>query len=78
MDDVERGRAAGAETSDIEAVAAPDREQRMTAGRKRDAVMRVLRALEPLASPFETAVGHGEAAPLHAFHSFPPDRFGRG
>ena len=47
MDDVERGRAAGAETSDIGAVAAPGRERRMTAGRKRDAVLRVLRG-EPL------------------------------
>ena len=43
MDDVERGGAAGAETSDIGAVAAPDRERRMTAGRKRDAVLRLLR-----------------------------------
>jgi hypothetical protein len=43
----ERGGAAGAETSDIGAVAAPGRERRMTAGRKRDAVLRVLRG-EPL------------------------------
>jgi hypothetical protein len=43
MDDVERVGAAGAETSDIAAVAAPGRERRMTAGRKRDAVLRVLR-----------------------------------
>ena len=47
MGDVERGGAAGAETSDIGAVAAPGRERRMTAGRKRDAVLRVLRG-EPL------------------------------
>jgi transposase len=47
MDDVERGGAAGAETSDIGAVAAPGRERRMTAGRKRDAVLRLLRG-EPL------------------------------
>jgi hypothetical protein len=47
MDDVDRGGAAGAETSDIAAVAAPGRERRMTAGRKRDAVLRVLRG-EPL------------------------------
>ena len=47
MDDVERGGAAGAETSDIGAVAAPGRERRMTASRKRDAVLRVLRG-EPL------------------------------
>ena len=47
MDDVERGGAAGAETSNIGAVAAPGRERRMTAGRKRDAVLRVLRG-EPL------------------------------
>jgi hypothetical protein len=43
MDDVERVGAAGAATSDSEAVAAPGRERRMTAGRKRDAVLRVLR-----------------------------------
>jgi hypothetical protein len=47
MDDVERGGVAGAESSDIGAVAAPDRERRMTASRKRDAVLRVLRG-EPL------------------------------
>ena len=47
MDDVVGGGAAGAETSDIGAVAAPGRERRMTAGRKRDAVLRVLRG-EPL------------------------------
>ena len=47
MDDVESGGAAGAETSDIGAVAAPGRERRMTAGRKRDAVLRLLRG-EPL------------------------------
>jgi hypothetical protein len=43
MNDVERGGAAGAETSNIGAVAAPGRERRMTAGRKRDAVLRLLR-----------------------------------
>ena len=43
----ERVGAAGAETSDIGAVAAPGRERRMTASRKRDAVLRVLRG-EPL------------------------------
>ena len=47
MDDAERGGAGGAETSDIGAAAAPGRERRMTAGRKRDAVLRVLRG-EPL------------------------------
>ena len=47
MDDVERGGAGGAETSDSGAVAARGRERRMTAGRKRDAVLRVLRG-EPL------------------------------
>jgi hypothetical protein len=47
MDDVERGGAAGAETSNIGAVAAPGRERRMTAGRKRNAVLRALRG-EPL------------------------------
>jgi hypothetical protein len=43
MDDVESGGAAGAETSNIGAVAAPGRERRMTAGRKREAVLRLLR-----------------------------------
>lgn len=47
MDDVEHGGAAGAETSNIRAVAAPGRERRMTAGRKRDVVLRLLRG-EPL------------------------------
>jgi hypothetical protein len=47
MDDVDHEGAAGAETSEIGAVAAPGRERRMTAGRKRDAVLRVLRG-EPL------------------------------
>jgi hypothetical protein len=47
MDDVESGGAAGAETSNIGAVAAPGRERRMTAGRKREAVLRLLRG-EPL------------------------------
>ena len=47
MDDKERGGAAGAETSDIGAVAAPGRERRMTANRKADAVLRVLRG-EPV------------------------------
>ena len=47
MGDIVRGGAAGAETSDIGASAAPGRQRRMTAGRKRDAVLRVLRG-EPL------------------------------
>jgi hypothetical protein len=47
MDGIEHGGAAGAQTSDIGAVAAPGRERRMTAARKRDAVLRVLRG-EPL------------------------------
>lgn len=47
MDGDEHGGAAAAETSDIGAVAAPVRERRMTAGRKRDAVLRLLRG-EPL------------------------------
>jgi transposase-like protein len=47
MDDVEHGGAADAESSNIGAVAAPGRERRMTAGRKRDAVLRLLRG-EPL------------------------------
>ena len=45
MNDVECGGAAGAETSDIGAVAAPGRERRMTAGRKREGG-------EPLAREF--------------------------
>ncbi|MCY7289054.1 MAG: IS3 family transposase [Cryobacterium sp.] len=47
MTDGKRGGAADAETSGIGASAAPGREWRMTAGRKRDAVLRVLRG-EPL------------------------------
>jgi transposase-like protein len=47
MGDSERGGAAGAETSDIAAAAAPGRQRRMTAGRKREAVLRLLRG-EPL------------------------------
>ncbi|MBI1292813.1 hypothetical protein GC173_16480 [bacterium] len=47
MDDIDHEGAAGAETSDIGAGAAPCRERRMTPGRKRDAVLRVLRG-EPL------------------------------
>ena len=47
MDSDEIGGAAGAETSGIGAAAAPERPTRMTAGRKRDAVLRVLRG-EPL------------------------------
>jgi hypothetical protein len=47
MDDTKRGGAAVAETSDIGAGAAPGRPLRMTAGRKREAVLRLLRG-EPL------------------------------
>ena len=47
MTDGKSGGAAGAETSGIGATAAPERERRMTAGRKRDAVLRLLRG-EPL------------------------------
>ncbi len=41
MDEIERKGAADAETSGIGASAAPGRERRMTAGRKRDAVLRL-------------------------------------
>ena len=47
MGENEHGGASSAETSDIGAVAAPGRDRRMTAGRKRDAVLRLLRG-EPL------------------------------
>jgi hypothetical protein len=47
MDGDEIGGAAGAETSGIGAAAAPGRPLRMSAGRKCDAVLRVLRG-EPL------------------------------
>ena len=47
MDSDEIGGAAGAETAGIGAPAAPGRPLRMTAGRKRDAVVRLLRG-EPL------------------------------
>ena len=55
MGDDERGGAAGAETSDIGAVVAPVRERRMTAGRKRDAVLRVLRGEGPETAPNSSA-----------------------
>ena len=42
MDDVERGGAAGAEEVEVRAAAPLSRERRMTAGRKRDAVLRLL------------------------------------
>ncbi len=47
MDEIERKGATDAETSGIGAPAALGRERRMTAGRKRDAVLRLLRG-EPL------------------------------
>ncbi len=47
MTDGKHGGAAGAETSGVGASAAPGRERRMTAGRKREAVLRLLRG-EPL------------------------------
>jgi transposase-like protein len=47
MTDGKSGATVGAETSGIGASAAPGRERRMTAGRKRDAVLRLLRG-EPL------------------------------
>ena len=47
MDDVEREGAAEAENLEVWATAAPGRERRMTAGRKREAVLRLLRG-EPL------------------------------
>jgi hypothetical protein len=43
MNSDEIGGAAGAETSGIGAAAAPGRPLRMSAGRKRDAVLRILR-----------------------------------
>jgi hypothetical protein len=54
MDGDEIGGAAGVETSGIGAPAAPGRPVRMTAGRKRDAVLRLLRG---------DALVSGEAAP---------------
>ena len=47
MDDIERAEAAEAEASRAGAPAAPARERRMTAGREREAVLRLLRG-EPL------------------------------
>ena len=43
MTDEKRGGAPGAKTSDIAAAGAPGRERRMTARRKQEAVLRVLR-----------------------------------
>jgi hypothetical protein len=47
MGDVKRGGAAEMQNSRVGAAAAAGRERRMTAGRKRDAVLRILRG-EPL------------------------------
>ena len=47
MDDAERVGATDAEASRAGAGAAPGRERRMTAGRKREAVLRVLRGEPP-------------------------------
>ncbi len=47
MGEIEPRGAAGAETSGIGVAAAPGRERRMAAGRKRDAVLRLLQG-EPL------------------------------
>ena len=47
MTDGKHGGATGAEPSGIGASAAPGRERRITAGRKRDAILRLLRG-EPL------------------------------
>ena len=47
MTDGKSGGAAGAETSGMGASTAPGRERRMTAGRKREVVLRVLRG-EPI------------------------------
>ena len=65
MDDGERGGAAAAEASRAGAAVAPGRERRMTAGRERDAVLRVLRG-EPLEivarEPAVTAASTGSGA----------------
>ena len=47
MDDVEPGGVGGTEGTEVRAPVTPGRERRMTAGRKREAVLRVLRG-EPL------------------------------
>jgi len=63
MENVERGGTAGAETSDIGAAAAPGRERRMTAGRKRDAVLRLLRGDPMVVSPPRVAASSLRVTP---------------
>ena len=55
MDDIER---AAVEGTEVRAPAAPGRERRMTAGRKREAVLRLVRG-EPLELVAPRAVGDG-------------------
>jgi hypothetical protein len=68
MTDEKRGGALGAETSDIGAPGAPVRERRMTARRKQEAVLRVLRG-EPLETVARELRGEAEKK------SGPVDRF---
>ena len=67
MDEVESGGAAGAETSDIGAAAAPERERRMTAGRKRDAVLRLpaIHLVYGLAKRWLLGTHHGAVSRKH-------------
>ena len=59
MTDEKRGGAPGAETTDIGAPGAPVRERRMTAKRKQEAVLRVLRG-EPLETVARELRGEAE------------------
>lgn len=71
MTDEKRGGAPGAETPDIGAPGAPVRERRMTARRKREAVLRVLRG-EPLETVARELRGEAEKKTVQ-WTVFPPN-----
>ena len=71
MTDEKRGGAPGAETTDIGAPGAPVRERRMTAKRKQEAVLRVLRG-EPLETVARELRGEAEKKTVQ-WTVFPPN-----
>ena len=71
MTDGKRGGAPGAETPDIAAPGAPVRERRMTARRKQEAVLRVLRG-EPLERVARELRGEAEKKTVR-WTVFPPN-----
>ena len=83
MNKVESKGAADAETSGIGAAVAPGRERRMTAGRKRDAVLRLLRGevvpLDPgVLTPGEDAMTGQLGSVVADHHARQPATFGDG